>query len=257
MTSLIMETCTFCGGHDPCVVPSPENGALSSYSASCVTSLLTVFHIDAADPVAAHLATAALTCADCLQLTRDIDFELRSLLKFLKNLDLLRSRLARRVKRAAAADATTNSTFSATRDLNQRIQQEIPLVNQAFETLSNLLRIRKHGNNNNELHNKAIKNSEEICKQEMLIKDKALSDQESESNFANEIVLVCDGDDDAMDMDMDTFAIDPVDQDDSDSSDYSPSSPDSEDSSQEKYDYPPNSAPAEKRDCDDANPPSI
>ncbi|XP_021965034.2 zinc finger protein interacting with ribonucleoprotein K [Folsomia candida] len=191
-----METCTFCGGHDPCVVPSPENGALSSYSASCVTSLLTVFHIDAADPVAAHLATAALTCADCLQLTRDIDLELRSLLKFLKNLDLLRSRLARRVKRAAK-----KSKSSATRDLNERIQQEIPLVNQAFETFSNLLRIKKRANN--EPHKKrgenckvefatTIKSPETICKQEMLvlpeIKDEPLSDQESETNVSHEMI---------------------------------------------------------------------
>ncbi|XP_021965080.2 zinc finger protein 260 isoform X2 [Folsomia candida] len=222
-----METCTFCGGHDPCVVPSPENGALLSYSASCVTSLLTVFHIDGADPVVAHLATGALTCADCLQLTRDIDLELRSLLKFLKNLDLLRSRLARRVKRAAAADATANSPFSATRYLNERIQQEIPLVNQAFETFWNLLRIKKRADDN--------KNPEEICKQDILIKDEALSDQESETNLANEIVLVGDGDKDAtftldpVDKDA-TFALDPVDEDDfsdSDSSNYSPSSRDS------------------------------
>ncbi|OXA40948.1 zinc finger protein 275 [Folsomia candida] len=237
-----METCTFCGGHEPCVLPTPTSGPLSTYSASCVTSLLTVFHIDGADPVAAHLAASALSCADCLQLTRDIDLELRSLLKFLKNLDLLRSRLARRVKRAAAVDAKTNSELSATCDLNERIQQEIPLVNQAFETFSNLLRIRNRGNDNNDLLKDTIKNPEEICKQEMLviseIKDEPLSDQESETNFANEIILeICDGDDDA--MDMETFAIDPVDQDDnfseSDSSDYSPSSPDSEDSSPEKY----------------------
>ncbi|XP_021959455.1 zinc finger and SCAN domain-containing protein 2 [Folsomia candida] len=228
-----METCTFCGGHEPCVVPSPKSGALSSYSSSCVTSLLTVFHIDGADPVAAHLATAALTCADCLQLTRDIDLELRSLLKFLKNLDLLRSRLARRVKRAAAA--TTSSKFSATRDLNEKIQQEIPLVNKAFEAF-NFLRIQK-GGNNNEL-NDTIKNPGDICKQEIRvfheIKDEPVSDHEAEANVENNIILeVDDGDDD-----MDQFAIDPVDDhSDANSSDYSPSSPDSEDSSQ---DYLPN-----------------
>lgn len=97
----MVEFCTFCGDQ-VAVAMATSSSALASYSTSCTTSVLSLLHIEVSHPVATHvLRTDGNLCPPCAQLTRDIDLEFRSVLKFLKNLDLLRIRLAKTVQNAA------------------------------------------------------------------------------------------------------------------------------------------------------------